>query len=326
MESSLEAVEAVFDKLAEGGDDEPSKPEPVEVETDSEEAAPEPLEAGESKPGGESETQIESLDPPKYWKKEAKEHFRKAPREIQQYLIERDRDMNSHFTKRSQEIAGSQKEFETLFEPYKEELAAQGASPKQAIENLLSWHKILKEYGPQALPALMQAYGYENPNGGGQQHLQSVSTDPVLRQFQAELQEIKQHINGEREKQTLLSVSEEIRQFASEVDPSGNPLRPHFGTLAPVIKSNLAEINALPEAETLSNREKLELAHEMALEMFTGISTPREQAKTKQEIARTQRAKSAAVSVKGSGGGVTSEAKPKNSVDAVTRIYNKLAD
>jgi len=323
MESSLEAVEAVFDKLADGGDDEPSKPE-LAIEAEAEEAATEPQEAGESELA-ESSQEIEPLEPPKYWKKEAKEHFRKAPREIQEYLVERDRDMNSYFTKKSQEISGSQKEYESVFEPYKDELAQLQSTPKQAIENLLSWHKILKEYGPRALPALMQAYGYEDPSQH-QGNMQSASQpDLAFRQLQAELHEIKAKLEGETESQRIAAVSDEIRQFASEQGPDGQLLRPHFGTLAPVIKANLAEINQLPEAQTLSNKEKLELAHDMAMEMASGVSTPREQARAKQEVEKAQKAKVAAGSVKGSGG-VSQAPKPRNSVDAVTRIYNKLAD
>lgn len=108
------------------------KAEPKQLELDSKA----PVEAKPAEPAKPVEPEKPKVRPPASWKPTARESWEKAPPEIQQEVLRREKEISAALNESAEARATYQKFRETV-SPYESMIRAQGVEPIQAVGNLL---------------------------------------------------------------------------------------------------------------------------------------------------------------------------------------------
>ncbi|MGI9491582.1 MAG: hypothetical protein ACR2QF_04190 [Geminicoccaceae bacterium] len=162
-----ETMAEAFDKAQEESDNETEMKEGEEAKKEEETKAseetkdetkeappgekPEERAASEETPKGEPEDQPgtegadEDLSPPERWSQEDKETFGALPREAQEIVLKRERDVERHLTQKSQELSEEKRghaELDQLIETRRQAWALQGMTPSGAIGQIVQLAEI----------------------------------------------------------------------------------------------------------------------------------------------------------------------------------------
>lgn len=278
----------------------------------------------------EVDTNLPPITPPASWDEENKSRFRELPREVQQYVAQRERERESQLGKVSSEAAKREQEYrdlDTVFEGKNQQYILNGTSKAQVVGQLLAAQDYLDSSPVEALNWLAQSYGYTFDDlaqlqSSGHQH-----ANPEYAQLRQELAEVR-GLMSERD-QAIQSaqvdaMNQVINSFAGETGVDGSPLRPHFEQLRPqitAIASQLKQQN--PHA---SPYDILNAAYEQATWMQPEIRsqlmnrewekrTAQQQA---QERLKVEQAKRAGSSVSGSPSGqATMSRAPKSVAESI---------
>lgn len=271
--------------------------------------------------------EVEPLDAPQMWPADAKEKFKALPRETQEFLVERDKQMNGDYTRKTQEVSQMRRHYEALdktLEPYIPVLATQRKTPAQFVSEMIQMEQALSRHPVETLKHLIQHYQV-NP---AQLFAQEQTTQsPVLRDpaIQPYLQKISQLEAWQREQQQYAQARSAsdmeltVRDFADEKDATGNLLRPHFNEVAQVVSSILPGLTSqYPDADHFT---LLQAAYDEAMKPYQALIGAEKQ----KQIARSKEAKIAGSTVTSSGVGAVTIAKPKSTVDAVRQAFEELS-
>lgn len=123
-----EATEDAPGEPEEGGETTEEAPETAASETD---------EQPDDQPGEEGAE--ETFSPPERWTVEDKETFQALPREAQDLVLKRERDIERHLTQKTQEVSEQRRQYQELdqlYEPRRQQLAAQGLTVAQNVAQL----------------------------------------------------------------------------------------------------------------------------------------------------------------------------------------------
>ena len=221
-----ESLAAGFDRATE------STPDSTTVST----TAPPPAASGEP-------NAALPLEPPKHWSEADRTLFPKAPRDIQQRWLDREKETAQGLDAKFQEIAGFRKErdqYQEILKPYEQELALQGVTAPQFIKSLVGWQQYIQANPIEGLKRLAQTYGVDPSTLTGT----TESVDPNFAKFSTKLNEVETKVSGfiseaqKREHEARLS---HINAFAVEKGADGKPLRPFFddvsGDIAALMKA-----------------------------------------------------------------------------------------
>lgn len=312
------ALEATYNEMSGESKEEPEAVEPVApaVEQISESDQAQPAVA---------QTQVipEPLQAPMDWSESAKAAFAKAPAEIQAAMLERSKEMQADYTRKTQETARLRKHYEAVDQvlaPHAEYLAKQGTSPAQAIESLMRAQIALDSDPASVILHLAQEKGL---NLAQLAQIQSQSTGqvshPAIQQLSAQVSQLQQQLSAREQEEVSAQALNSIVEFQNEKDANGNLLHPHFEEVKPYLAAAIAEQRDLdPEA---SDREILEQAYIEATKPLKALEAKlMEQRKQKVEAARK-----AGVSVTSSPGGAVTSAKPANFREALEQSYDQLS-
>jgi hypothetical protein len=267
---------------AEGSDDEntENESEPEETEADEPEpepdAEPEPDEVDEEAEEGEEpdedgegdadpdlvasdEADEDKLEPPHHWSEVDKETFNKQTRGAQEYILKRHKEMEGHFTRKNQEMSDIQRQYDAIrdaLRPYEQEFASKGLDHAGAVRQLAHWDHAIKTGGKPAILQLAQAYGVDLSEDSDE------PVDPVLRQTQNQLSEIKRQIarqNEEAQQRERQEIFQKIQAFETQTDDKGQLLHPHFKELEETITAlyNAGEALGPPSLEDAYNKALL---------------------------------------------------------------------
>lgn len=189
---------------------------------------------------------------PKSWPKEMHDHWGKMPKEAQDYWTVREKQMLDGLEQYKGD-AGYGRQMKEAITPYMALIQAQGIDPPQAVQTLLNAHYKLSVSNPtqkaEYFQSLAKQYGVDltgitHPQEGQRE------VDPMVRQLQDELHNIKQVIQSGNQQQLdeqRNKIQNEVNSFASD------PKHPYFDEVSD-------EIVAL-----LNNGESLEDAYEKAV-------------------------------------------------------------
>lgn len=181
-----------------------------------------------------SENSTESkLEAPKNWSDDVKKVFDTLPRKSQEFMIKRDKEMTSDYTKKTQDLAEQRKNIEALdkvLQPARQNIQATGIGEAEYISRLLNADQALRTNPKMALRQLAQGYGInlssledesESWNDPDPQYAQLLQQN---QQIMAELNQFKQ----QNMQSTVAQTEQTVEQFSTKTDANGNLLHPHF--------------------------------------------------------------------------------------------------
>ena len=218
------------------GNNEDSDEQPATEEADGEDGAGDQgnLEEDEDAPADEDIEPVsegeESLTAPEHWSAADRETFEEIPRQAQEFILKRHKEMEGDYTRKSQEIADTKRQYDAVRDalaPYEQEFASAGLDHAGAVRKLASVHQGLKTDGKATILALAQTYGIDLSE-------EDPDMDPATRQVQSQLTATEQRlarIEQEAQQTNQQAILDAIQKFENEKDTSGKLAHPHFREL-----------------------------------------------------------------------------------------------
>jgi len=239
---------------------------------------------------------------PKSLRLELKDHWEKAPPELQQAIAQREADFERGINTYKSRDAEA-KAITELFQPYEWMLRNENATPATAIGPLLQTAALLRTGTPQqkshAVAQMIQQFQIPLDQvasyfGGEQPQTQ----DNQYNQLAQQVQQLTAHITQSQyqaQKQNESRALSVIQQFASD------PANVHFEAVSDRMLQLLQAPQVLGDTSQMSEREKLQLAYDTAvrLDPTTAQQIYAQQQQSMQAANQVQRAKTAAVQVRG---------------------------
>ena len=253
-------------------------------------------------PTPERQEKPQAPDMPKSLKLEMKAHWEKAPPELRQAIAQREADFERGINNYKSRDAEA-KAITDLFQPYEWILKNEGATPASAITPLLQTAALLRTGTPQqksqAVAQMIQQF--QIPLDQIASHFNGQAPQPQdnhYNQLAQQVQQLTQHITQsqyEAQKQNESRALSVIQQFAAD------PANAHFEAVQDRMLTLLQAPHILGDTGNMSEREKLQLAYDTAIRLDPAISQQMfvQQQQNLQAQNQTQRAKAAAVQIKG---------------------------
>jgi hypothetical protein len=228
--------ETEADTLPEPPEQQPEADEPDEANDDDDE----PAEAAE----------LEELQAPNHWPKDFAAKFEALDAPAQHMFMERYKDLEGDYTKKTQAIAKYKKRqdaFDEIMAPFKSQFERAGMDDVGAVRQLLAAHDYLRKDPANAINWLASQYGVDIGAIGNDPALEDEFADPQVKQLQQQVAQLTGFIQNQQTQQQSYeqaSTQSFIDQFAAETDASGNPAHPHFETVRSVMGSLISSGNA----------------------------------------------------------------------------------
>ena len=247
--------ETEADTLPEPPEQQPEADEPDEA-NDDDEAEDEPAEAAE----------LEALPAPNHWPKDFAAKFEALEPPAQHLFMQRYKDLEGDYTKKTQAIAKYKKRqdaFDEIMAPFKSQFERAGMDDVGAVRQLLAAHDYLRKDPANAIAWLANQYGVDIGAIGNDPALEDEFADPQVKQLQQQVAQLTGFIQNQQTQQQSYeqaSTQSFIDQFAAETDASGNPAHPHFETVRSVMGSlissgNATDLKSAYEAAVYANPE-----------------------------------------------------------------------
>ena len=208
-----------LDQLATEHDDDQS-------ETDSSEENPDNIEAAEN-------STESKLAAPKNWSDDVKKVFDTLPQESQEFMIKRDKEMTSDYTKKTQDLAEQRKNIEALdkvLQPARQTIHATGISEPEYISRLLNADNALRTNPKMALRQLAQGYGIDLSTMNEESESWN-DPDPQYAQLLQQNQHIMSELNQFKQQNmqsTIAQTEQTVEQFSAKTGADGKLMHPHF--------------------------------------------------------------------------------------------------
>ena len=247
--------ETEADTLPEPPEQQPEADEPDEA-NDDDEAEDEPAEAAE----------LEALPAPNHWPKDFAAKFEALEPPAQHLFMQRYKDLEGDYTKKTQAIAKYKKRqdaFDEIMAPFKSHFERAGMDDVGAVRQLLAAHDYLRKDPANAINWLASQYGVDIGAIGNDPALEDEFADPQVKALQQQVAQLTGFIQNQQTQQQSYeqaSTQSFIDQFAAETDASGNPAHPHFETVRSVMGSlissgNATDLKSAYEAAVYANPE-----------------------------------------------------------------------
>ena len=263
-------------------------------------------------------------DMPKSLKLEMKTYWEKAPAELRQAIAQREADFERGINTYKQRDAEA-KAITDLFQPYEWILRNENATPATAIAPLLQTAALLRTGTPQqksqAVAQMIQQFQIPLDQVSAYFGGEAPRVNNEYNQLAQQVQQLTQHITQsqyEAQKQNESRALSVIQQFASD------PANLHFEAVQDRMLQLLQAPQVLGDTSHLSEREKLQLAYDTAVRLDPTIAQQvyAQQHQTMQAQNQVQRARTAAVQVRGAPGASANTA--INQTDRRAVIANAL--
>jgi len=279
----------------------------TENESETQDSTEEP-----SEKAGSEDSKETPLEAPKNWSEDVKGTFKDLPREAQEYMLKRDKEMTADYTRKTQEVAQQRKSYESLdrvIAPMRQQIQASGIGEAEYVSRLLNADIALRNNPKMALKQLAQGYGID---------LSSIEetgdwneSEPQITQLQQQNQAILAELNQFKQ-QNLQSARQQtenqISTFAQSTDTKGNLKYPHFEQLR-VKMGNLidaGEAKGLEDAYSKSVRLDDNL-YKQSLESQRKSAKAEEDAKRKAAVEKAKKVRPRTATAPPSGSVKTSD-------------------
>ena len=181
-----------------------------------------------------SENSTESkLEAPKNWSDDVKKVFDTLPQESQEFMIKRDKEMTSDYTKKTQDLAEQRKNIEALdkvLQPARQTIHATGISEPEYISRLLNADNALRTNPKMALRQLAQGYGIDLSTMNEESESWN-DPDPQYAQLLQQNQQIMSELNQFKQQNiqsTVAQTEQTVEQFSAKTGADGKLMHPHF--------------------------------------------------------------------------------------------------
>tara|TARA_R110002072_G_scaffold1915_1_gene15825 strand:+ start:725 stop:1855 length:1131 start_codon:yes stop_codon:yes gene_type:complete len=181
-----------------------------------------------------SENSTESkLEAPKNWSDDVKKTFDTLPQESQEFMIKRDKEMTSDYTKKTQDLAEQRKNIEALdkvLQPARQTIHATGISEPEYISRLLNADNALRTNPKMALRQLAQGYGIDLSTMNEESESWN-DPDPQYAQLLQQNQHIMSELNQFKQQNmqsTVAQTEQTVEQFSAKTGADGKLMHPHF--------------------------------------------------------------------------------------------------
>lgn len=288
VEKSVDWTQALSETLKATSEPDPST-EPVP------EPEPEPSTEGEdTAESAEADAQesTDALEPLERWPEEVKSLFSSLDKQAQQFLLDREKDVESHLTKRTQELSEVQRRYDRLDEvlkPYEEVAKRQGLDLTPHVAAALSHYMAYQRDPASTLKQLIQAsqLSPEQLFGGEE------TADPAIRSLRSELEQTKRELASLKQGQTQVAdsaVQSQVEAFKDAKTQTGELAHPYFDRVRTLMAPLVAEGKSMEDAYNEVVWAVPE--HRQAAEKSAREKADKE-AKTKAEKARAEKLKNA---------------------------------
>jgi hypothetical protein len=252
--------ETVAETLAKTLESFDSEADEVNEQTDEAEPLPEHIADGQDEPDeanedeGEEATQdsadLEPLPAPNHWPKDFAAKFEALEAPAQHMFMERYKDLEGDYTKKTQAVAQYRKRqeaFDEIMQPHKSDFERAGMDEVGAVRQLLAAHDYLRKDPQNAIAWLANQYGVDIGAIGNDPAVEDEFVDPQVKQLQQQVAQLTGFIQNQQTQQqshVQQSTQSLIDQFAAETDANGNPKHPHFERVRGVMGSLISSENA----------------------------------------------------------------------------------
>lgn len=298
MSEALETEPALEDVINSAYDE---QNEPVEAESidDVEQSLDEPQTVEEA---------IEALEAPEHWAADIRDQFGQLSsvdggRTWQEFLLNRHKEMEGDYTKKTQSLADERKQFEQaqqqyqqfeqLVQPYSQQWAMQGINPMQGIQSVLATAQALQQNPQDVLLQLAKQYNVDLESAIGEQPYVDPRTHQLEQQIAQQEQRWNQFQNSQVQAQQQAAV-QQITSFKDATDATGNLAHPYFDEVYP----------GMTRLMELGHAKNLDEAYQMACQY-----SPEIQQKTNEEAKKAESAQRAKAAKKASEAATVVESK-----------------
>lgn len=248
---------------------------------------------------GEAAAKTVGIKAPNSWKPAMREKWSSLPKEIQQEIARRERDINKGMHE-SGEARRFQNEFERTVQPFQSFIAAENSTPLKAVQNMMQTAATLRIGSPQqkaqTVAHLIKNFGIDVKTLDSML-AGSYQTDPVQRQIQEAVAPVQEMVNryqqqeASRHAELNQNVGSELENFAAD------PANEFFDD----VRDTMADI--MDMATNRGQKIDLSTAYNRAIMMHDDIADVVTQRKlleqAKRKNASTQAARKKAVSISG---------------------------
>jgi hypothetical protein len=290
-------------------------------------AAAESVVEGEPSKEQSTEAKIQSdsepLAAPVDLSESAKAKFYAMDRNGQELFLERYRDLQGDYTRKTQEFAAKRREADQLdqvFGEYEPDLVASGQSKPEVVSNFLRWNNLLNKDPVRGLYKLAEILGVDL--GAPQQGTREQSFyDPARTALDERIASIESKFQATENQVYQQQLQSQLLGLAEEKDASGNPVRPMFQELVQPIQGFLAILAQDPENEEKSEIELVDLAYRKAYEPYKKLRS----AEVQKQVSKSKSASLASSSISSSvSRGEPTKPKIKSTGDAVDRAFEEM--
>ena len=301
-----ESIAAALATREEPREPEPTpEPEPLAAEDDAppaEDVKPESEVANEA--ADEPEEVAPGIEAPAHWAADFKDSFNALPPDAQEVFLQRYKDMEGDYTRKTQEVADIRRRASALDEvmvPFRDEFARAGLDDIGAVRQLLGAHKFLRESPQQAIAWLAQNYGINTEALAVSEQAEDDFADPQVKQLRDQVSQLQGYLQTQAQQQQQAAVADtqqQIDTFAKATVEDGSLAHPHFDavrtTMGGLIQSGVAQdMDAAYEMAVYANPE---LRGSLIDQQAEKVTAKQKQAENVRKAKRAQQA-----NVKGSG-------------------------
>lgn len=225
-----------------------SEPDPS-TETPAAESPPDPQSEVAKSAEAVVEASKDTLQPLEKWSSEVKTLFASLDSKAQQFLLDRERDVESHLTKRSQELSDIQKRYARLddvLKPYDEVAKRQGVDLTPHVAQALQHYMAYQRDPASTLKQLIQASQLSPEQLFGQEE-----ADPTIRALRNDLVQTRNEVAQLKQGQSQVSESQlnqQIQAFKDAKNEKGEPQNPHFERVRHLMAPLVAEGKSMQDA------------------------------------------------------------------------------
>lgn len=185
-----------------------------------------------------------AVEAPRKWRAEDREVFVRAPREVQEAIQRREQDFETFeriTTSRMQRAENVARQFEEVVKPYGYLLNKYECSMLDAVDRLFHWQDRLESNPEATLHDMAASYGFEIQVIGRPQGQIESAEEEKLRY---ELETLKAQQETQLKELQANQYRTLVNAWKSEVDATGKPLRPYFDDFRPLIREEVATLEA----------------------------------------------------------------------------------
>ena len=208
----------------------------------------------------EPEPATPAIDVPNSWTAEAKARWDKVPRDVQEYIAQREAESHKAITRAGEERKSVEPILQTI-EQFKDVIAENNIPPHDAIARMFAVERWLRQDAKAAINGLAEAYGVNL--SGNSANAEVSAQQPDLSGLKQEVAQLKSYLTAQQRAEhdrTQAAYEREIAEFAKD--------KPHFESVRTFMAGLMQSGSAkdLPEAYEMATNAHPDIRKQLQTE------------------------------------------------------------